>query len=75
MAYINAKISVGFHIILLICISLQGRSKRRFDENSKDIEFLNVFLSYIFLLNEQFPKPHYFQPHRKLWLDTRAHTF
>ena len=75
MANINAKRSVGFHIILLICISLQGRRKRRFDDNSQDIEFLNLFLSYIFLLNEQFLKPRYFQPRRQLWLDTRAHTF
>ena len=75
MAYINARRSVGFHIILLVYVSLQERSKRRFDDNSQDIEFLNVFLSYIFLLNEQYPKPCYFQPHRQLWLDTRAHTF
>ena len=75
MAYINAKRSVGFHIILLVFVSLQGHSKRRFDDNSQDIEFLNVFLSYIFLLNEQYPKPRYFQPRRQLWLDTRAHTF
>ena len=75
MAYINAKRSVGFHIILLLSISLQRRNKRRFDDNLQDIEFFNVFLSYIFLLNEQYPKPHYFQPCRQLWLDTRAHTF
>ena len=62
MAYSNAKRSVGFHIILLVSVSLQGRNKLRFDDNSQDIKFLNVFLSYIFLLNEQYPKPHYFQP-------------